>query len=87
MSEQRTPLLDTLWVCVSVLNRNLPLMDAADEEWRAWFRAHLALRREIDGAGELESRGVPRQIAYFRKKIEEVDAGERLMARTGYWNT
>jgi hypothetical protein len=87
MGEVRSPVLDGLWVRVGILNQQRPEIDATDEAWRAWFAAHIAAREEIEVAGELAIRGVPAQIGYFRRKIEELDRSAWHAARTGYWNT
>lgn len=87
MLTDQQAVLDALWHRVDVLNFNRAGLDATDEEWRYWFEAHIARRVETQRAGERETRNVPRQIAYFQRKIEELAEGPWIKARRGYWNT
>ena len=87
MTDQQTVVLDELWSQVDKLNRNRPDVDDSDERWRGWFEAHIVVREELLAAGVPEVRRVPAQIAYFQVKVAEVDAGDWLATRMGYWNT
>lgn len=87
LTDQRHSIIDGVRRQIHSLNRNLPELDATDEDWQSWFEAHIDLRLKLQDAGELESRNIPRQLEYFRRKIEELRDGLWLRSRQGYWNT